>query len=807
MSCVCGGLCGESFCGGSGYAPKPVPNANGYLVALSGVGAPGSQGEPGPAGPEGPAGPVGPQGDPGPVGPVGPAGPKGDTGAVGPAGATGATGPAGPQGPKGDTGATGATGPVGPQGATGPRGLQGPKGDTGPQGPAGGTGPQGEPGVPGATGPAGVSGPTGPAGPQGIQGPEGPQGPAGLGINYCGTIATVDDLPTTAAEGDLYLVETPAPAHGWIYDATDAVWVDAGPVQGPVGPAGPQGVQGEVGPAGPAGPAGPQGEVGPAGAMGPQGDPGPQGEQGPVGPEGPVGPAGADSTVPGPEGPMGPVGPEGPQGPAGADSTVPGPQGPAGPVGPQGEQGIQGPQGIQGEQGIQGAPGLGITFKGQVATEADLPASAEQGDLYVVNDPAPAHGFVWDADTASWVDAGPVQGPQGIQGPQGVEGPQGPAGPSAVSADAGNASILGSDGLIFTPAGVTELPPDLVYLGAEQTLSAKTLIAPVIDGVFDLNGGGVVAAFSSTPLRAAAFEDKAVVQHGYLVFVGAGPNGQPTIQAAGSDAVVGLDLRTKGGGAVTVNGEPIGGNYVLPPATKTTLGGVKVGSGLGVSADGTVTVVPAAPTIASPVNLGEVQIGDGVNVTGAGVISVPVASASVRGSIKVGTGLAVTADGTLSATATSPDSTYLRKTGDVMQGHLRFANAGGVSTFNGTDWYMYYDGTFFRLTTPQNGQVLSINASTKLATFNGLVDCSATPTADTHLANKRYVDTALSGSTLFLKLSGGVMTGAIDCATAPTTGNHLTNKTYVDGRVIVTAVGASAPATTGLSNGTLWVEA
>jgi hypothetical protein len=269
---------------------------------------------------------------------------------------------------------------------------------------------------------------------------------------------------------------------------------------------------GGVGPAGPPGPAGPVGPAGPAGAVGP------------------AGPAGADSTVPGP---AGPAGADGAVGPAGADGA-PGVDGQDGVDGvsisiqgtvptyadlpadaiegecyvveadgllydsdgagfpPQGS-GVPwvGPQGIQGVQGIQGAPGLGITYKGTVAAEADLPATATSGDLYVVSTPAPAHGFVWDADTSAWVDAGPVQGPQGVPGEQGIPGiagpagadgadgadstvpgpvgpagpagadgkdgadstVPGPAGPTAVSADAGNTSVLGTDGLIFTPAG------------------------------------------------------------------------------------------------------------------------------------------------------------------------------------------------------------------------------------------------------------------------------------------------------------------------------------------------------------------
>jgi hypothetical protein len=45
----------------------------------------------------------------------------------------------------------------------------------------------------------------------------------------------------------------------------------------------------------------------------------------------------------------------------------------------------------------------------------------------------------------------------------------------------------------------------------------------------------------------------------------------------------------------------------------------------------------------------------------------------------------------------------------------------------------------------------------------------------------------------------------ITVAAAPATANELANKAYVDSKVVVTAAGASAPATT-LPAGTVWVE-
>ena len=65
---------------------------------------------------------------------------------------------------------------------------------------------------------------------------------------------------------------------------------------------------------------------------------------------------------------------------------------------------------------------------------------------------------------------------------------------------------------------------------------------------------------------------------------------------------------------------PLVSDYILPTATESTLGGVK--------------------------------IGDNINIDNSGHISVPVATESSVGVVKVGTGLAITSDGTLTAIGT-----------------------------------------------------------------------------------------------------------------------------------------------------------
>ena len=251
--------------------------------------------------------------------------------------------------------------------------------------PAGPTGPQG---------PQGEMGTQGPAGPQGPQGPQGPAGQDGTGVQIVGTVATINDLPANGSPGDLYIVQ--ADGNGYVWDGS--MWTNVGQIQGPQGP------QGAPGPQGPVGATGPQGATGSAGPQGPQGIPGPQGEQG-----------------------------------------LPGPAGPQGPQGPQGEMGTPGqagPQGPQGPQGPAGQDGTGVQIIGTVPTVNDLPASADPGDLYIVE--ADGDGYVWDG--SMWTNVGQIQGPQGPQGPTGQQGPQGQQGLTGPVGPQGPQGLTGPQG-------------------------------------------------------------------------------------------------------------------------------------------------------------------------------------------------------------------------------------------------------------------------------------------------------------------------------------------------------------------------
>jgi hypothetical protein len=413
------------------------PDGNDVWVEANAAGTRGLTGATGAIGPQGEVGPKGETGVQGIQGETGPAGAKGDTGEAGPAGAEGLSayevavtngyagteeewldslqgevGPAGVKGDKGDAGAQGEAGPAGEKGDTGETGLQGVAGEQGPIGPQG---PAGADGKDGATGPAGAdstvagpkgdtgeTGPQGEVGPQGPIGPEGPKGetgetgPIGVGIVFRGRVPTVADLPATAEQGDMWVVDETGDA--WVWSDVLGAFENLGPIVGPKGEQGPQGETGPAGADGATGPKGDTGETGPAGAqgeIGPQGPAGADGAQGIQGEVGPQGPAGADSTVAGPQGiqgeagPQGPAGADGAQGPAGANGLdgAAGPQGPAGvdgAIGPQGPAGANGIDGATGPQGPQGEMGpAGPADWNAIPNKPPLFTQQESEDRYV----------------------------------------------------------------------------------------------------------------------------------------------------------------------------------------------------------------------------------------------------------------------------------------------------------------------------------------------------------------------------------------------------------------------------------------
>ena len=94
----------------------------------------------------------------------------------------------------------------------------------------------------------------------------------------------------------------------------------------------------------------------------------------------------------------------------------------------------------------------------------------------------------------------------------------------------------------------------------------------------------------------------------------------------------------------------------VEPATPSKLGGIKVGSGLSVTQDGTLSANAQALEPATTSKLGGIKVGSNLSITQDGTLSadaqqytLPPATQNALGGIKVGSGLSVTQDGTLSA--------------------------------------------------------------------------------------------------------------------------------------------------------------
>ena len=188
----------------------------------------------------------------------------------------------------------------------------------------------------------------------GPPGPQGEPGPKGDGFQILGFFDSLFELEEAITEpqtGDAYAVGEEAPHDIYVWDSSNEVWVNIGPLHGPQGPQGPPGPQGEKGEKGDKGDDG-RGIVsvvrtagtgaagtydtytilftdgstttyqvynGKDGEKGDKGDPGEKGEKGDKGDPGEKGEKGD----PGPQGPQGEQGPQGPQGPPGNDGLTP----------------------------------------------------------------------------------------------------------------------------------------------------------------------------------------------------------------------------------------------------------------------------------------------------------------------------------------------------------------------------------------------------------------------------------------------------------------------------------------------------
>lgn len=139
-----------------------------------------------------------------------------------------------------------------------------------------------------------------------------------------------------------------------------------------------------------------------------------------------------------------------------------------------------------GHGGLQGPQGTSINVIGSVENEADLPASANQNDAYIVQSNGDL--YIWDVITDMWDNVGQIVGPEGPQGIQGVKGDtgetgatgsqgiQGETGPQG-QGETGQQGVKGDTGDL----GLVAATSPLAYNSQTQTVSL-TYSELVIDG-------------------------------------------------------------------------------------------------------------------------------------------------------------------------------------------------------------------------------------------------------------------------------------------------------------------------------------
>lgn len=185
--------------------------------------------------------------------------------------------------------------------------------------------------------------------------------------------------------------------------------------------------------------------------------------------------------------------PEGPAGPAGQDGAP----------GANGSNGENGAPGTNGVQGVPGADGTSISILGTVANCAALPPTGNTvGDLYILDADDPVcggtagDGYVWTAGN-TWLNIGPLRGPQGEQGVTGTDGLPGPAGTPGTDGAPGETGSPGPRGIQGIPGatgGVSSVTAGTnIVVDPATGLGDVTVSAPnAIVNTADNFGGPIV---------------------------------------------------------------------------------------------------------------------------------------------------------------------------------------------------------------------------------------------------------------------------------------------------------------------------
>jgi hypothetical protein len=396
---------------------------------------------------------------------------------------------------------------------------------------------------------------------------------------------------------------------------------------------------------------------------------------------------------------------------------------------------------LKGEQGEQG---IGLRYVGRVATAADLDAIASpvHGDIYIAEDTGNAH--VWNSVSSSWDDAGPIVGEKGETGNTGETGPEGPTG---VSADANNGAYLGTDNLVFVPKADGKYLPlaggQMTGVIATPTAGGTAMTFPSGYSMFTANGG---VSFRSGAVDLMAFNSSAIYAYKTIVTPSTGTGIQ--FGSGGADIRRGAnanEMEIWAGGAKKATFSSTAFTYAVP------------------------NILSADPTV--PLEAATKQYVD--SKFAGGGYTLPAATTTTLGGVKVGTGLSVAADGTLTAAGA-----YLPLAGGTMTGMITMpATAAGemVQRFGNTAPTYWIKSYLDKLEYGRATTGFLTIEDTKITSKAPILLPLAAPTLNEQAANKKYVDDQISasGSSYTLPPAAATTLGGVFAKTAPT-GSYVT---------------------------------
>ena len=382
-------------------------------------------------------------------------------------------------------------------------------------------------------------------------------------------------------------------------------------------------------------------------------------------------------------------------------------------------------------------------------------------------------------------------GARGLPGATGPTGPTGPAGPTGLTGRTGETGPTGLTG----PAGASGPPgPSSTVAGPPGPPGPSSTVAgpPGPPGPSTGGTGG-----PALPTNAA----------GFLLNNGVGGLAWSAIPVATGSTVGGIRL----GDNLSITAEGIlsavvPSAYTLPKATTSTLGGIIIGTNLSVDVNGVLNASTISGSgVALPTDAAGYLINNGSG--GLNWANLPNATTAVAGIVKVGTGLTVT-DGVLNATASGGGTTLPAQTDGFLKSSSGVLTWTAVSTVATSGRYADLSGAPVLATVATSGGYADLSGAPVLATVattGSYNDLSSKPTT---FAPPIASDTILGGIKIGTGLSIDASTGVVTASgvsgggsyTLPTATTSVKGGVKVDGSTITIASEVIKAATATASN-------